>query len=82
MELSNRHNLLHLPAEPATLRFGIRVTMPAADPLRRVLGNDWHTEHWFASAEERDDALRDIGRRHEFSRIGDIPSIRLEPLER
>ncbi len=82
MELSNRHNLRQLPPEPTALHFGIRVTMPALDPLRQVLGNDWHTEHWYASAAERDAALVEIGKRHAYSRIGDRPSIRLETLER
>ncbi len=82
MDLSNAHNLHHPPPEPADLRFGIRVTMPPQDPLRRVLGNDWHQEHWFATRDERDDALREMGKRHAFSRIGDTPSILLAPLER
>lgn len=82
MELSNPHNLRRAPPEPATLRFGIRVTMPANDPLRRVLGNDWQKEHWFASREERDERLRKMASRHAFSRIGDTPSIRLDAIER
>jgi len=82
MEQSNPHNLSRPPPEPATLRFGIRVTMPPNDPLRRVLGNDWSKEHWFATREERDEALAEMARRHDFSRIGDIPSIRLDTLER
>ena len=82
MDTSNPHNLLHRLPEAASLRFGIRVTMPPGDPLRRVLGDDWHKEHWFASREERDAALLEMGRRHPFNRIGDIPSIQLAPLER
>ena len=82
METSNPHNLNKSLPEPAALRFGIRVTMPARDPLRRVLGDDFHREHWFATRPERDAALQDLGRRHPYNRIGDTPSIRLEPLER
>jgi hypothetical protein len=82
MDLSNRHNLRDPQPDPAALRYGIRVTMPSSDPLRGLLGNDWHNEHWYASREERDDALEEMGKRHAFSRIGDAPSIRLEPLDR
>jgi hypothetical protein len=82
MDTSNPHNLPRPLPEPASLRFGIRVTMPPADPLRRILGADWHREHWYATREERDAALREMGSRHAFSRIGDTPSIRLAPLER
>ena len=82
MELSNRHNLRSTPADAGALRFGIRVTMPARDPLRAVLGNDWQKEHWFASREERASALADMGQRHAYSRIGDTPSIVLTSIER
>jgi hypothetical protein len=82
MDVSNRHNLNSPLPEPALLRFGIRVTMPARDPLRAVLGNEWHKEHWFASRAERDDALAEMGKRHAYSRIGDTPSIQLTAIER
>ena len=82
MELSNPHNLHARKPEPSVLRFGIRVTMPTSDPLRYVLGNDWRKEHWFATGAERDAALEDMGKRHAYSRIGDTPSILLEPIER
>ena len=82
MDLSNRHNLRGPPPAGATLRFGIRVTMPASDPLRSLLGNDWHKEHWFAARADRDEALAEMGKRHAYSRIGDTPSIRLESIDR
>jgi hypothetical protein len=82
MDLSNPHNLRSLPPAPAALRYGIRVTMPPDDPLRRVLGSDWHKEHWFVTREARDETLREMASRHAFSRIGDTPSIRLESIER
>ena len=82
MELSNPHNLRAAPPDPATERFGIRVTMPEGDPLRSVLGNDWRTEHWFASRDERDTALVEMGKRHPYNRLRDVPSIRLEAIER
>ncbi len=82
MDLSNEHNLRGPPPAAASLRFGIRVRMAASDPMRNLLGNDWHTEHWFASREERDEAREEMGKRHAYSRIGDTPSIRLESIER
>jgi hypothetical protein len=82
MDLSNRHNLRSPQTDPVGLRYGIRVTMPPNDPLRSVLGNDWHSEHWYASAAERDEALLEMGKRHAYNRIGDAPSIRLERLDR
>ena len=82
MDLSNRHNLRSPPPAAEALRFGIRVTMAPRDPMRSLLGKDWHTEHWFASSAERDEAREEMGKRHAYSRIGDTPSIRLESIER
>ncbi len=82
MDVSNRQNLRGPPQDAAALRFGVRVTMPASDPMRGLLGKDWHKEHWFTSPAERDEALAEMGKRHAFSRIGDAPSIRLEAIER
>lgn len=82
MEPSNPHNLRAPLADPATERFGIRVTMPEGDPMRSLLGDDWHTEHWYATREERDEALAEMGKRHAYYRHRDVPSIRLEPIER
>lgn len=82
MDISNQHNLRHPPPPLQALRFGIRVSMPPGDTFRLVLGSDWQQEHWFATAAERDAALAEMGRRHAFSRIGDTPSILLQPIER
>ena len=82
MDLSNPHNLSSPQPAVAAFQFGIRVTMSARDPMRSLLGTDWHTEHWFASREERDEARKEMGKRHAYSRIGDTPSIRLEAIER
>jgi hypothetical protein len=63
-------------------RFGIRVTAPERDFFTTLVGRNWQTFHWFATREERDRAMRDMGERHRYSRIGDAPTIVLEPIER
>lgn len=63
-------------------RFGIRVSAPPGDPFTRLVGKDWHTFHWYATREERDRAMQDMAARHAYSRIGDVPSIVLEPVEK
>lgn len=82
MDISNPHNLRRPVTPPEALRHGIRVSLPPGDTFNLVLGRDWHREHWFASTAERDAALREMGKRHAFSRIGDTPSIVLQPIER
>ncbi len=78
--IANEQNLNGGP--PATVRpFGIRVKLRPGDPFRRLLGDDWQKLHWYASARDRDEALGDMARRHEFSRIGDEPALVFEKIE-
>ena len=62
--------------------FGIRATVEPNDGFAAVIGNDWETTRWYATAKERDRVLKTIGNRHEFSRIGDAPAVSYVPVER
>lgn len=81
MAIAHEHNL-HRGPVPDVRPYGIRVRLRPGDPFRRVLGEDWQKEHWYATARERDAALLDMGRRHEFSRLGDRPAVQFEKIER
>lgn len=81
MQISNQHNLVDVKAD-TELRFGIRATLPKSDPFRRLLPDTWETYQWFATAAERDRALEEMSTRHRYSRIGDIPTVNYEPLNR
>jgi hypothetical protein len=63
-------------------RFGIRVRAPERDFFSDLVGREWETFHWFATAEERDRVMQDMAARHRYSRIGDTPTLILEPVER
>jgi hypothetical protein len=81
MGISNAHNLRAPPIEK--LRpYGIRVSLPAGDPFRKLLGPQWHRTHWFSTPQERDGALADMSRRHEYSRSGDRPALVFEKVEK
>lgn len=81
MAIAHEHNLHRAPA--AEVRpYGIRVSLRPGDPFRRLLGDDWQKEHWYATARERDAALIDMARRHEFSRLGDRPAVQFDKIER
>ena len=73
MAISNEHNLNAPP--PAAKPFGIRVRLRACDPFTRLVGADWQKLHWFASEQERDEALVDMASRHAYSRGGDEPAV-------
>ena len=55
MAICHEHNLRE--PLPQKKPYGIRVTMPASDPLRNLVGGDWEKLHWFATRAERDAAL-------------------------
>jgi len=81
MGIANAHNLRAPPLEK--LRpFGIRVSLPAGDPFRKLLGPEWHRTHWYATPQERDAALAEMSRRHEYSRAGDRPALVFEKVEK
>lgn len=81
MEVSNAHNLTNRPPEQE-LSYGIRVSLPASDPLLRLLPEKWEKVHWYPDADTRDRALQDMSSRHRYSRMGDSPSTRYEAIER
>ena len=81
MGISQPHNLRNPPVE--RLRpYGIRVSLPPGDPFRKLLGPEWHRMHWYATAEERDAALAEMSRQHEYSRKGDKPSLVFQKVEK
>lgn len=73
MGISQPQNLRTPPIEK--LRpYGIRVSLPPGDPFRKLLGAEWQRLHWYPTPEERDAAIAEMSRRHEYSRSGDMYS--------
>jgi hypothetical protein len=81
MGISQPQNLRAPPTEKLQ-PYGIRVSLPAGDPMRKLLGPQWQRLHWYATAGERDAALAEMRRRHEYSRATDVPSLVLEKVEK
>ncbi len=69
--------------ETQSKRFGIRVTLPADDPMRapHLLG-DWKSERWYATQEERDRAYDDATKQLGYYRRGDVVSQIVEKIDR
>ena len=80
MKICHEHNASR-PLETER-PFGIRVRIRSSDTFARIIGEDWTSEHWYASAQERDQALEDMASRHPYSRQGDSPTLIYEPIER
>jgi hypothetical protein len=78
MSICHEHNLAHAPQ--ASLPYGIRVQLRSTDPFRNLVGADWKKEHWFASADQRDQALREMSERYPYFRPGDTPALRFEKI--
>lgn len=82
MEICHQHNLVNPEAARPERRFGIRVTLPPGDSLRKILGDDWEQLHWYATEEERDAAFEGMAERHGYYRKTDSPTQILEKLVR
>jgi hypothetical protein len=81
MGISQPQNL-RAPHQERLLPYGVRVSLPVEDPLRKLLGAQWHRLHWYGTTEERDAAIVDMSRRHEYSRKTDVPSLVFEKVEK
>jgi hypothetical protein len=74
------HNLRRPPSH-APNAYGVRVSLRPGDPFRNLMGGEWHHTHWFATSAERDAALAEMSRKHEYSRVGDKPALVWEKVE-
>ena len=74
------HNLRR-PVTQGPKPYGVRVSLRPGDPFRKIMGADWHRSHWYTTAAERDAALAEMSRKHEYSRIGDKPALLFEKIE-
>lgn len=76
------HNLRRPDRSDTSRPHGIKVSLRPGDPFRRLLGADWSRTHWYAQASERDAALAEMSREHEYSRPGDQPALVFEKVTR
>jgi hypothetical protein len=81
MGISQSQNL-RAPPNERLQPFGVRVSLPVGDPMRELLGPQWHRLHWYATPSERDAAIAQMSRRHEYSRATDVPSLIFEKVEK
>ncbi len=82
MDYHHQHNLVR-PSEAGEERpFGIRVTLPKNDTLRRIVGDDWERTHWYPSETSRDTAFEQMAQRHGYYRDSDNPTQVLEKISR
>jgi hypothetical protein len=74
MGISNPHNL-HRATAIELRPYGVRVGLRTGDPFAKLCGPDWQRTHWYSTATERDAALTEMSRKHEYSRPGDRPAL-------
>ena len=81
MAISQPQNLRTPPVE--RLRpYGIRISLPPGDPFRKLLGPEWQRLHWYPAPQERDAAMADMSRRHEYSRSRTSPALVFQKIEK
>lgn len=74
MDYCHQHNLVEPDKAGAERRFGVKVSLPAGDTFRSLLGDEWEKVHWYASEQERDRAYDDMAQRHGYYRDTDSPT--------
>lgn len=79
MAIFHEHNLRQ--PLPEQRPFGIRVRLRRSDPFRKLLGDDWTKEHWFATRGERDARLAEMSGRYVYFRPGDSPTLDFETVD-
>ena len=82
MDYCHAHNLVDPSTAGSDRRFGIRVSLPPGDTMRKVLGDDWERTHWYVSEAERDAAFEAMAERHGYYRKTDNPTQVLEKISR
>ena len=82
MEFCHQHNLVDPETAGRERRYGIRVSLPEGDTLRKILGDDWERLHWYPTEEERDQAFDEMATRHGYYRNTDSPTQVLEKIVR
>ncbi|HVY22244.1 MAG TPA: hypothetical protein VG962_02705 [Steroidobacteraceae bacterium] len=80
MHICQEHNLVSPMV--TNRRFGIRVKSRSNDPFTSLVGKDWHREHWYATAAERDEALDEMSGKYVYFRPGDKPALLFEKISR
>jgi acyl dehydratase len=82
VDFCHQHNLVDPAVAGRERKFGIRVSLPAEDTLRNVVGDDWEQLHWYPTAAERDSAFAKMAIRHGYYRDTDSPTQTLEKVSR
>lgn len=82
MNYCHKHNLVDPETAGRDRTWGIRVSLPAGDTLRNILGDDWERLHWYPSEAERDEAFNQMAIRHGYYRNTDNPTQILEKVTR
>jgi hypothetical protein len=82
MDYCHQHNLVNPASAGAERRYGIRVTLPAGDTMRKILGENWEKLHWYLSEADRDSAFEHMAVRHGYYRKTDSPTQILEKIIR
>jgi hypothetical protein len=80
MPIVHEHNLAR--PIPKQCQFGIRLKLRSTDPFKNLVGAQWTKEHWFATREERDRALKEMSGRYVYFRPGDQPSLEFEKVDK
>ena len=82
MDFCHKHNLVDPSIAGKQRAYGIRISLPPHDTLRKVVGEDWERLIWYPGEAERDAAFEKMATRHGYYRDTDTPTQVLEKIDR
>jgi len=81
MDICHEHNRrAGLHRQPGA--YGLRLSLPEGDPMRKLLGDGWCQFQWFESERARAEKIEELTGRFAYYRKGDRPTFVIELVQR
>ena len=82
MNYCHSHNSNSENTSKKNKKYGIKITLPKGDSLRKILGENWPKQEWFETKTKRDNTYKEMKKRHGYYRKTDTPTQIIEKISK
>ena len=82
MNYCHSHNSNSENTSKKNKKYGIKITLPKGDSLRKILGENWSKQEWFETKAKRDNTYKEMKKRHGYYRKTDTPTQIIEKISK
>ncbi|MEC7860849.1 MAG: hypothetical protein VX469_06215 [Pseudomonadota bacterium] len=82
MNYCHSHNSNSENTSKKNKKYGIKITLPKGDSLRKILGENWSKKEWFETKTKRDNTYKEMKKRHGYYRKTDTPTQIIEKISK